>query len=185
MATPTSPKGATATSGGGRSGSRLDLWLFLTMLALALGGVAVTEMEHRGGRLYWLFLVLVYAAISVMRAWQGAKGRGRPVWPMIRGQVLHWLGALVAINLVLYFESVDIASRGAAADYSLLILALSCYLAGVHFDWSYALLGGLLAVMAVGLGYLDQISLYALVIPLAALALWFYLGRGRQGRPES
>ena len=177
MATPTSPKGATATPDADRSSLKVDLWLFIIMLVLALVGVGVTQVEHAGGKLYWLFLVLVYAGISVVRAWQRAKERGAPVWPMIRAQVFHWLGALVAINIVLYYESVDIASRGAAADYSLLILALSCYLAGVHFNWSYSLLGALLAVMAVGLGYLDQLSLYALVIPLAVLAVWIFVKR--------
>jgi hypothetical protein len=177
MATPASPRGPIAATESERSGLQVDLWLFVVMLGLALLGVAVTQMEYTGGKLYWLFLVLVYAIISVVRAWQGAKAQGGPVWPMVRDQVLHWLGALVAINIVLYFESVDIASRGSAADYSLLILALASYLAGVHFNWAYLLLGGLLAVIAVGLGYLDQMSLYALIIPLSALAVWVYAKR--------
>lgn len=169
-----------ATSETTRPSRQVDLWLFILMLGLALGGAVLAEVDRAGGRLYWLFLVLVYAAIGVVRAWQGAKGQGRPVWSMIRAQVLHWLGALVAINIVLYFESADVTGRGTAADYTLLILALATYLAGVHYNWSYLLLGGLLAVMAVGLGYLDQISLYALLIPLAALAVWFY-ARSRGG----
>lgn len=185
MATAAGPKGPVAATESKRSSLQVDLWLFILMLGLALIGVAVTEMAHAGGKLYWLFLVLVYAGISVVRAWQTAKGRDAPVWPMIRAQVLHWLGALVAINIVLYYESVDIANRGAAADYSLLILALACYLAGVHFNWSYLLLGGLLAVMAVGLGYLDQLSLYGLIIPLAALAVWVYVRRGGGAKTQS
>ncbi len=171
------PNESTATSSGAKSGTRLDLWLFVLMLALALVGVGVTQVEHSGGKHYWLFLVLVYAGIGVVRTWQRHKAKGQRVWPTIRAQVLHWLGALVAINIVLFFESVDIASRGAAADYSLLILALSCYLAGVHFHWAYLLLGAVLAVMAVGLGYLDQLSLFAVVVPLALLAVWFFAKR--------
>jgi len=177
MADSRSPGAASEKSSADKGGARLDLWLFVLMLVLALVGIGVTEVEHSGGKLYWLFLVLVYAGISLVRSWQGARGQGQPVWPMIRAQVFHWLGALVAINIVLLYESVDIASRGAAADYSLLVLALSCYLAGVHFNWAYALLGGVLAVVAVGLGYLDQLSLVALVLPLAALAVWFFAKR--------
>lgn len=161
-----------------RPGINLDLWLLIIMIVLALVGVGVTQVEHAGGKLYWLFLVLVYAAVSVVRAWQGAKAQGRPIWPMIRAQVLHWLGTLVAINVVLWFESADVASRGAASDYTLLVLALSCYLAGVHFNGSYLLLGAVLAVAAVGLGYLDQLSLFAVMIPLAVAAVWVY-AKGR------
>jgi hypothetical protein len=153
------------------------------MLALALVGIGVTEIKHSGGKYYWMFLVLVYAGIGIAMAWQRAKSKSQPIWPMIRNQVLHWLGALVAINIVLLFETGDIASRGAAADYSLLILALSCYLAGIHFNWSYLLLGGVLAIIAIGLGYLDQISLFVLVLPLAALAVWIF-ARQRLGKTD-
>jgi hypothetical protein len=74
----------------------------------------------------------------------------------------------------------DAAGSGLKVDLwllSLLILALSCYLAGVHFNGSYALLGVLLAVMSVGLGYLDQLSLFPLMIPLAVLAVWIFARR--------
>lgn len=178
MAPTDNPRAVSATRGGDRSGINLDLLLLVVMLVLALVGVGVTQMEHAGGKLYWLFLVLVYAAISVARAWQGAKAHGRSIWPMIRAQVLHWLGTLVAINIVLWFESADVAPRGAASDYTLLVLALSCYLAGVHFNLSYLLLGAVLAVAAVGLGYLDQLSLYAVIVPLAVVAVWIY-AKGR------
>lgn len=164
---------------GARSSRRLDLWLFVLMLALALIGVGITELRETGGRLYWLTLVLVYGFISLVRSWPRAGGRGRGVWPHIRAQVFHWMGALVAIYIVLLFEGVDIDSRGAAADHSLLILALSCYLAGVHFNWTYLPLGALLAVMSVGLGFLDQFSLFTLLVPLAILAIWLILRRTR------
>lgn len=177
MATTPGQTPATTPSGGHHTAPRMNLWVFVVMLVLALVGVGISQLEHAGGKLYWLFLIVVYALISVVGAWQRAKEQGLAVWPMVRVRVLHWLGALVAINIVLLFESMDIAPRGAAADYSLLILALSCYLAGVHFNWAFLLLGGLLAIMAVGLGYLDQVSLYALLIPLAVLAVWLFAKR--------
>jgi hypothetical protein len=174
MAAKPSHSHVTTPSAGDRSSRRVELLLFVSMLVLALVGVGITQIEHTGGRLYWLFLVVVYAGIGAAWAGYRAKEHGAPMWPMVRAQLLHWLGALVAINIVLLFESVDIASRGAAADYSLLILALSCYLSGIYFNWSYMLLGGILAIMAVGLGYLDQLSLLALLVPLAILAVWVF-----------
>lgn len=178
MANDTSTDRSPAQGSAEASSLRVDLWLFGVMVALALVGVGVTQIEHRGGRLYWLFLVLVYAGISIVRAWQRHRGEGRPLWARIRAQALHWLGTLVAINVVLWFESVDIASRGAAADYSLLILALSCYLAGVHLYWAYLPLSAVLVAMALGLGYLDQLSLFAVVVPLGLLAVWMVARRG-------
>ncbi len=169
--------GALGVPGGDRAGKRLDFWLFVGMLALAIGGVGVTEIKQTGGWRYWIFLVVVYAVISVLRAWLRAKRSGGPVWPMIRAQVLHWLGTLVAINIVLMFEASDITDRGPASDFSLLLLALSCFLGGVHFDWTFMLLGLVLAVIAVALGYLDQLSVFMLVIPIAAVAVWIVFKR--------
>jgi hypothetical protein len=151
-----------------------DFWVFVVMLLLALVGAGVSQYEDRGGLLwlYWFGLILVYAGISVTRAWLKAKRQGQVVWPVIRSEVLHWLGALIAIKIILLFEATGITTRGPASVYSLLVLALSCYLAGVHFDWTFMLLGGILAVIAVALGYLDQLSVFVVVLPLAAVALW-------------
>jgi hypothetical protein len=161
-------------SGTGKRRVQVELWLLAIMIALAIAGVGVTQVVHSGGRFYWLFLLLTYAGIGLVVTWQRHAKDGQSLWPVVRAQVLHWLGTFVAINIVLFFESVDIASRGAAADDSLLMLALSCFLAGVHILWAYMPVAIVLAVMAVGLGYLDQISLYLLVIPSAILTVWVF-----------
>jgi hypothetical protein len=153
---------------------RADFWVFVVMLALALVGAGVSQIEDKGGflRFYWSGLIYVYAGISVVRAWLKAKRQAQPVWPMIRTEVLHWLGALIAIKIILLFEATGITNRGPASVFSLLVLALSCYLAGVHFDWTFMLLGVILAVIAVALAYLDQLSVFILILPLTVVALW-------------
>ena len=156
---------------------RIDFWIFVAMLVLAVVGAAVSQALDSGGRLYWLALVVIYAAISITRSYLDAKAEGGPVWSMIRTQVFHWLGVLVAINIVLWFESTGVTDRGPAADYSTLVLALGCYLAGVHFDWTFMLLGAVLAVIAAALGFLDQFSIYLVTIPLAVVALWIVYKR--------
>jgi len=183
MVSTPSTRGETEIPGGGpdpaddRDGPRVDLWLSALMVALAIVGVGVTQVQNAGGRLYWLFLTVVYAVISIGRSWSRAKSDGRPRWTMIRAQVLHWVATLVAINIVLVFEASDVTDRGSASDFSLLLLALSSFLAGVHFNWTYMVLGALLAVIAVALGYLDQLSVFALAVPIAVVALWIFFKR--------
>ena len=157
--------------------TRTDFWIFVFMLALAILGAAVSQAVETGGRYYWLALVVIYAAIGITRTYLRTRDQTQSLWTMIGTQVLHWVGVLVAINIILLFESSGVSDRGPAADYSLLVLALSCYLAGVHFDWTFMLLGGILAVIAVGLGYLDQFSIYLVTIPLALLAIWIVYKR--------
>ena len=160
--------------------ARADFWVFVVMLVLALVGAGVSEVEDRGSFLwlYWFGLILVYAGISITRSWLRAKRQGQAVWPLIRTEVLHWLGALIAIKIVILFAAMGITDRGPASDYSLLILALSCYLAGVHFDWTCMLLGVILAVIAVAVGFLDQLSvIFMVVLPVAAIAVWIVYRR--------
>jgi hypothetical protein len=163
------PTGATGMD---RANLKVDFWLFVLMLALAIIGVGITQLATSGGWRYWAILAVIYAGISVVRTWQLAKPAGTPVWSMIRAQVLHWAGTLVAIMIVLRFQSADITGRGPTSDFSLLILALSCFLAGVHFNPMFMLLGAILAIIAVALGYLDQLSIFVLIAPLVALAAW-------------
>lgn len=184
-----SPSDATGTpcdgvaTGSDHASLRVDFWLFVVMLALAVIGVAVSQIDTAGGWHYWVILVVIYAGISLVRTWRLARREGLPVWPMIRAQALHWAGTLVAIKIVLLFEATGIADRGPASDFSLLILALSCFLAGVHFNWTFMVLGGVLAVIAVALGYLDQLSVFALILPVAAVAVWIVFKR--KFTPES
>jgi hypothetical protein len=157
--------------------SRADFWIFVVLLVLAISGAALSQLEDRGGRFYWSALVLIYAAASIGRSWLQARGEGASAWGMIRSQVLHWLGALAAIQIVLLFDYEGITDRGPAADYSLLLLALSTFLAGVHFNWTFLLLGSILAVIAVALGFLDQLSIFLVTVPLAVLAIWIVYRR--------
>lgn len=164
--------GAAAIARLGAAVPRADFWIFIVLLLLALSGAALTEVDDYGGHYYWSFLVLVYGLVSILRVWQQAKGQTAPIWPLARTQVLHWLGALVAIQIVLMFESEGITDRGPAADYSLLVLALSTFLAGVHFNWTFLLLGCILAATAISLGFLDQISILLVTVPLALVSIW-------------
>lgn len=154
-----------------------DFWIFVILLILAIIGAGISSVDDQGGHRYWSGLVLAYGLVCVARSWFLAKGEGASVWPMISTQVLHWLGALVTIQLILFFEAGGMTDRGPAADYALLVLALSTYLAGVHFNWTYMVLGAILAVIAVALQELEQLTLYLVTVPLALGAIWIVYKR--------
>jgi hypothetical protein len=155
----------------GMSVLRLEVSVFLGLLALALLGAALNQADDVSRWIYWSVLVLIYGGVGIAASWVRSRRRGLPTWASIRGEVLHWLGTLVAIKIVLLFELEDITARGAAADMSLVLLALGTFLAGVHFNWAYLPLGVILAAIAVGLGFLDQFSIFLVTIPLAVLAV--------------
>ena len=166
------------TSGGNEErhrSLRIQLILFCTMLVLALIGMGVTESREDGGWEYWIFLVRTYGLISIGRTWRQAKQRGEPVWRMISKQVLHWAGTLVTLQVLFLLEKTDVMSREAISDVSVIILALACYLAGVHFQRGFLLIGIFLGIMAVTLAYSEQYVVWLIMIPAAAGVTWLYV----------
>jgi len=158
------------------SSTKRQLVAFSILLALALIGMGFTQSRENGGWEYWLFLVLVYAGVSITRTWRRRREPGKPIAPMLRTQLLHWVGLIVMLKLLFVMEYTDVISREAAGDIALLLLALGCYLAGVHFDWQFLLIGVVLTVMAVAMAYLQVNIVWMMMIPLAiGAAVIFYV----------
>lgn len=163
---------ATVIAGTAALPLRVELWGFAGLLVLALIGAGLNEDDATSRWIYWSALVVVYGGVSIGLTWLRTRNQGLPTWTRLRDEVLHWLGALVAIKIVLLFELEDITARGAAADMSLVLLALSTFSAGARFHWVYLPLGIILAVTAIGVGFLDQYSLYLVILPLAVVSFF-------------
>ena len=137
--------------------------------------MALTQATESGGALYWLILLWIYALFSLVRAWLVARKHHESIWSVIHLHLFHWLGALVALHIVFMLEHHDILSRDAASDVSLVILALASYLAGLHFERLFVLLGVILAIMAVIGAFVEQYTLWLTVIPASLIAAWIVL----------
>jgi hypothetical protein len=116
------------------------------MVLLALGGVGLSNADPRLVATYWIALVPIYGLLCISTAWRMAPPGTAYGRAEITRQVLHWLGIAVALG-------VDYAIRGsgqeaglAAGLNAMLLLALGCYLAGVHLQWLFALVGVLLGI---------------------------------------
>ena len=167
-----------------RSGRRLQFWLFCILLGLALIGMSLTQATKGGGALYWLILLWIYALFSLARAWLQARKRHEPIWSEIHLRFFHWLGALVALHLIFLLERHEILSRDAASDTSMVILGLSSYLAGLHFERMFLLIGIVLAIMAVIGAFVEQYTLWLIIVPASLVALWlFFKSKHSHARP--
>ncbi|MGW8192999.1 MAG: hypothetical protein ACWGOX_01925 [Desulforhopalus sp.] len=156
------------------SGRNLQLWLFCALLVLALVGMGLTQATKGGGARYWLILLWIYALASLVRAWLQARERDESIWSEIHLHFFHWLGALVTLYIIFLLERHDILSRDAASNVSLVLLALSSYLAGVHFERMFLFLGMVLAIMAVIGAFVEQYTLWLIVVPASLLAVWLF-----------
>ena len=116
------------------------------MIMLALLGVALTTSSSAAAETYWICLVPIFGVLCIATAW----GRARPGHEFDRAkvvqQVLHWLGIGAALAVDFVIRSSGQETPRAAGLNALLLLALGCYLAGVHLEPLFILVGILLCL---------------------------------------
>jgi hypothetical protein len=117
----------------------------VAMIILALIGAGATLANVTWAEKYWLWLVPVFGIICTAAAFTRTGTLDRAV---IR-QILHWLavGIAIAIDFNFFRRSGEQTSITTSLS-SMLLLALGCLLAGIHLEWSFALVGILLLVTA-------------------------------------
>jgi len=121
----------------------------MIMIVLALVGVALTSSKSDLASRYWMALVPIYGVLCVATAWD--RGRRDPGFrrPGVLSQIFHWLGIGAALWLSSFIRRSGEETVIAASDNALLLLALGCFLAGVHLEWLFAVAGALLMLALV------------------------------------
>jgi len=162
---------------------KIQFWVLCAMLALALLGMGLSQAMEKGAWEYWLFVVVVYAALGLWRSTKKAKQKEQPIRKLIRRELAHWAMLLVFLGVVLLLERREIIDRESASDIALLLLAFSCCLAGVHFDWLLMIVGVVLTVMLVAMATLEQYSivLWIVVILVAIIAATIFYFKSKSG----
>jgi hypothetical protein len=153
------------------------------MVLLALLGVALSTASKAAASVYWISLVPIYGLLCVGTAWARARRDGGIDRAQALRQVWHWLGIGVALGLDFYIRGTGEESALGAGLNALLLLAVGCYLAGVHFEWLFVPVGVLLTLALVIVTKADQylwlIFLFGALTIVALLALMGLFGRWR------
>lgn len=156
---------------------KIQLGVLCGMLLLALIGMGITQASEKNAWEYWLFVVIVYAALSLWRTFNKSKQDGEPFGNLLGREIAHWLVLLAFFALVMLLERREIISRESASDFSLAMLALACCLGGVHFDWMLMIVGIVLTVMLMAMATLEQYSIVLWVLMVLVViggAAFFY-----------
>jgi hypothetical protein len=151
--------------------STVERVVTVVLVLLAVGGVVVADFATVEKSLrYWLVMVPVFGVLSMVMTGLRANRDAEPLWPALLRQVLHWSALGAAIGLLFYLQS---AGRLAEKDVSLLALlalALTTFLAGVHGDWRFCVVGLILGSAAMIMALFETYRLLIL-IPIAIVAL--------------
>jgi len=159
----------------------------LIMVLLALLGVGLATMNALLARNYWITLVPIYGVLCTITAWKRSQQAGAAGGRLVLRQVLHWLAIAAAVLLDFAIHGSGVETQLSSGFNALLLLALGCFLAGVHLDWSFSLVGSLLALTLVcaakAESYLWLLFIAGVLAIGALLAAWRLLGgEGARGQ---
>jgi hypothetical protein len=165
--------------------SRIEAGLLRRLLivgvlcVLVMIGLFLTNVSRLHARYYWSAMFPIFGIVSLWHELAGSSGSAGPVWRTILRQVLHWLGPIVAVQIIFLQLARGQMDADSVALVTLIILAVTCFMAGVHMDRSFYWVSAALALAAVigteveaYLWMLAAIAIVAIAITLfAATAL--------------
>jgi hypothetical protein len=149
---------------------------YISVLGLAIVGVAYTNVAHQPLVGYWEFLALATGVVCIITEWPKLDGRQahlRLIWM----QSVHWVAVLVAMNVMLLSSVQQFVPTPATSLVLLLLLALGTFLAGLNLSLlPICFLGLSLALAVPVVSWLKQSILFLVLIAVflvgVAVTLW-------------
>ena len=135
--------------------SRIEAGLLRRLLivgvlcVLVMIGLFLTNVSRLHARYYWSAMFPIFGIVSLWHELAGPSSNAGPVWRTILRQVLHWLGPIVAVQIIFLQLARGQMDADSVALVTLIILAVTCFMAGVHMDRSFYWVSAALALAAV------------------------------------
>jgi len=149
------------------------------LLVLALGGVAITDFSTKHGLWYWIAMAPIFAAASLFGGWSRARAAGESLPVVIRTQLLHWIALPLVIWVVYLLQTSGRLNNEDAGLVALLAFSLCTFLAGVHFDWKFCLVGLLLGATVVCAALVEEFF-WVIALPLLLVGAGYLFYRLRR-----
>jgi len=159
----------------------MRLWIFIGLIVLSIVGIAIMDFSAAWGVWYWLAMTVVFGIASIVLVNNAAHQRDERRHGLVRPLVLHWLAVLASVSLVFLMQWSLQLTPSTAGLFALLVLASGCVLAGIHFEWRLAVLGGVLAATFVAAVLAADFFWATLLIAVIGGAVLIYTLRRRQG----
>ena len=106
--------------------------IVLVMIGLFLSNFAIQKAHW-----YWGAMFPVFGLVCLWHELAGGAARETPRWKIVLRQAAHWLFPIVAVRILFLQHERGQMSSDSVALVILILLAVTCFLAGVHFDRSF------------------------------------------------
>lgn len=154
---------------------------YIAVLALAIFGVAYTNITQQHLIGYWEFLALAIGVVCVVTRWPHTEA-GESRRRLILTQALHWATFLITMNIVLLPGVQKMLPTPATSLVLLMLLALGTFLAGVNL-WSLPIsfLGLAMAFAVPAIAWLKQSALFLFLAAVLFIGLGMLFWRHQKG----
>jgi len=150
----------------------------LSILVLNAVGIGLVDVRSSHACGYWTVVVVITGAICMALAAISHRGQGIMMGMVVR-QGLHWLSLVLAFWLLSYYYRTNYVGAEATGDVAALLLTLTTWLAGIHFDPFLLAVAALLALIAYLDTFLERYLVFLVLVLLAVVALVVVFRRGR------
>jgi hypothetical protein len=134
---------------------RLESVLVRRLLIVGVLGVMVmiglflSNYSIDTARYYWSAMFPIFGLACIAHELASGRAHVIPLWRILLRQVLHWMGPIVAVKILFLQHARGQMSLDAVALAIILVLAVTCFLAGIHFDHSFYWISAFLILAAV------------------------------------
>jgi hypothetical protein len=135
--------------------SRLESIFLRRLLVVGVLGVLVmiglflSNYSSERARYYWCAMFPIFGLACLAHELGTGRAYEIAFWRILLRQALHWIGPIVAMKILFMQHARGQMSTDAVALTIILLLAVTCFLAGVHFDRSFYWVSAFLALAAV------------------------------------
>jgi hypothetical protein len=138
---------------------------------LVMIGLFLSNYSSEKALFYWCAMFPIFGVACLAHELAAGRAYEIALWRILMRQALHWVGPIIAVKILFMQHARGQMTTDAVALTVILLLAVTCFLAGVHFDRSFYWVSAFLALAAVIGTEIETYLWFAVVLMLVAIAI--------------
>jgi hypothetical protein len=120
---------------------------------------------------YWCAMFPIFGVACLAHELAAGRAYEIALWRILLRQALHWLGPILAVKILFMQHARGQMATNAVALTIILLLAVTCFLAGVHFDRSFYWVSAFIALAAIIGTEVETYLWFVVVLLLVGIAI--------------
>jgi hypothetical protein len=116
--------------------------------AMVMVGLFLANFSSDKALYYWCAMFPIFGIVGVAHQLALEPAGETPLWRILLRQALHWIAPIIVVKILFMQHQRGQMSTDAVAITTILVLAVTCFLAGVHYDGSFCWISALLVLAA-------------------------------------